>query len=57
MIREDQQQFGGNSFRVGVATTAAQQGIGDAPIKFFGRSHSLAFQVYIKTPISSLAGY
>ena len=57
MIGEDPQQFGGHSFRVGVTTTAAQQGISDATIKLFGRSHSLAFQVYIKTPISSLAGY
>ena len=57
MIGEDPQQFGGHSFRAGAATTAAQQGIGDATIKLFGRWHSSAYQVYIKTPASNLAGY
>ena len=47
MIGEDPQQFGGHSFRAGAATTAAQQGIGDATIKLLGRWHSSAYQVYI----------
>jgi len=57
MIGEDPQQFGGHSFRAGAATTAAQQGIGDATIKLLRRWHSSAYQVYIKTPLSSMAGY
>ena len=57
MIGEDPQQFGGHSFRAGAATTAAQQGIGDATIKLLGRWHSSAYQVYIKTPVSSLAAW
>ena len=57
MIGEDPQQFGGHSFRAGATTTAAQQGIGDATIKLLGRWRSSAYQVYIKTPVSSMAGY
>ena len=57
MIGEDPQQFGGHSFRAGAATTVAQQDIGDATIKLLGRWHSSAYQVCIKTPVSSLAGY
>ena len=56
-IGEDPSKYGGHSFRSGAATTAAQQGIGDATIKLLGRWRSSASQVYIKTPPSSLAGY
>ena len=50
--------YSGHSFRVGAATTAASQGIGDATIKLLGRCS--AYQIYMRTPLapltSSLAG-
>ena len=46
----------GHSFRSGAATTAAEQGIGEATIKTLGRWKSSAYQVYIKTPREHLAG-
>ena len=57
LIGEDPQKFGGHSFRSGAATAAAQQGIGDATIKLLGRWRSSAYQVYVRSPASSLAGY
>ena len=57
LIGEDPKKFGGHSFRSGAATAAAQQGIGDATIKLLGRWRSSAYQVYVRTPTSSLAGY
>ena len=57
MIEEDPQKFGGHSIRSGGATATAQQGIGDATIKLLGRWHSSAYQVYVRIPSSSLAGY
>ena len=57
-IGEDPSKYGGHSFRSGAAaTTAAQQGIGDATIKLLGRWRSSAYQVYIKTLLSNLAKY
>ena len=53
----DPSNYGGHSFRSGAATTAAQQGIGDATIKLLRCWHSSAYQVYIKIPPSNLAGY
>jgi len=56
-IGEDPKKFGGDSFRSGTATTATQQGIGDSTIKLLGRWRSSAYQTYIKTPPTRLAGY
>ena len=47
--------YSGHSFRSGAATTAAQQGIGDATIKMMGRWKSSAYQLHIKTPRNQLA--
>lgn len=52
----DCSNFSGHSFRSGAATTAASQGIEDATIKMLGRWRSNAYQLYIKTPRSQLAG-
>lgn len=52
----DNSCYSGHSFRSGAATTAAEQGIGDATIKLLGRWKSSAYQVYIKTPRDHLAG-
>ena len=51
----DQSQYNGHSFRIGAATTAAQQGIGDAMIQTLGRWRSDAYKVYIKLPQAQLA--
>ena len=48
--------YSGHSFRSGAATTAAEQGISDAMIKMLGRWKSSAYQLYIQTPRSQLAG-
>ena len=50
------QQYAGHSFRIGVATTAAQCGLEDSLIKALGRWESHTFQLYIRTPRQKLAG-
>ena len=53
----DSSHYSGHSFRSGAATTAAQQGIGDATIKLLGRWKSGAYQLYVKIPREKLADY
>ena len=51
----DDSQYNGHSFRIGAATTAAQQGVEDALIQTLGRWRSDAYKLYIKIPRAQLA--
>ena len=46
--------YSGRSFRIGAATTAAQQGLQDSLIKTLGRWESSAYTIYIRTPPATL---
>jgi hypothetical protein len=48
--------YAGHSFRIGAATTAAEQGIEDSIIKMLGRWESSAYQIYVRIPRELLAG-
>ncbi len=50
----DPSRYAGHSFRIGVATTAAQQEIQDSLMKALGRWESAAYTVYIRTPRETL---
>ncbi len=51
----DEGAYAGHSFRIGAATTAANNGFEDTVIKMLGRWQSNAFQTYIRTPNATLA--
>ena len=51
----DDKQYNGHSFRIGAATTAAQQDIEDSLIQMLGRWRSYAYKLYIKLPRAQLA--
>ena len=51
----DCKSYAGHSFRIGAATSAAQQGISEATIKMLGRWESSAYLLYIKNPRHKLA--
>ena len=51
----DASSYAGHSFRIGVATTAAEQGIEDSVIKMLGRWESSAYQLYVRTSWETLA--
>ena len=46
----DTSKYAGHSFRIGVATTAANSGVQDSLIKTMGRWESSAYTLYICTP-------
>ena len=46
--------YSGHSFRIGGTTTAAGRGVPDHLIKTLGRSSNNAYQIYIRTPVSSI---
>ena len=46
--------YAGHSFRIGAATTAAQNGVPESIIKTMGRWESAAYMLYIRTPRETL---
>ena len=50
----DTAKYCGHSFRIGAATTAAEQGIQDSLIRTMGRWESSAYLLYIRTPRDSI---
>lgn len=53
----DVSNYSSHSFRIGAATAAAAEGVGDAVIKTLGRWKSSAYNLYVKIPRQELAGY
>ena len=51
----DEESYAGHSFRIGAATTAAEQGVEDSIIKMLGCWESSAFQRYVRASHQSLA--
>ena len=51
----DPSHYSGHSFRIGAATTAAANGIGDAVIQMLGRWSSDSYTRYIRIPRNHLA--
>ena len=50
----DDSKYSGHSFRIGAATTTAQQGLSDTLIKTLGQWESSAYTIYIHTPRETL---
>ena len=51
----DSSAYAGHSFRIGAATTAAEQGVEDSVIKMLGRWESSAYQLYVRASSQMLA--
>ena len=52
-----QEKYCSHSLRIGVATTAANKGMGDAVIKTLGTWESVAYQQYVRIPSEQLGSY